>query len=160
MNTKFPEFNPTDACRKCQGACCKNMGCHFSPTDFKEISFDYLKEVIMKGYISIDWWEEPDDSPSYFLRMRNVGGPIIDPSWGGRCVLLTDDGCPLSFNERPLGARSLKPSPDGYCVVHYSKEQCKYDWANYSDILKELVEYFTKDLCEINKGENHVENLD
>jgi hypothetical protein len=134
------EFKPTIACAECKGLCCKHMGCHFSPTDFEDISFDNLKKEIEKGFISIDWWES--DVHQYYLRMRHVNAPIVDPSWGGRCVLLTDKGCPLPFEKRPLGARALKPISNGECRVHYSKEMCKDDWLEYSDILSALVLYF------------------
>lgn len=142
MNTNIPEFKPTEACKVCKGRCCKHIGCHFSPLDFEEISFDYLKSKIEEGYISIDWWDEIDGSPSYYLRMRHVKKPVVDPSWGGRCILLTDDGCPLPFEKRPLGARSLEPHLHGNCTVHYSKESCKNEWMAYDDILRQLVEYF------------------
>ena len=46
-----------EICSKCKGFCCKRMGCHFSPDDFKDLTFDGLKKEIDKGYISIDWWE-------------------------------------------------------------------------------------------------------
>ena len=144
MNNKVPEFQPTDACKKCKGSCCKHMGCHFSPTDFEEISFDHLKARIEEGHISIDWWDEEDGTVSYYLRMRHVNAPIIDPSWGGRCVLLTDEGCPLPFDKRPLGARSLEPKPgDENCRINYSKEQCKNDWKEHEALLIALFEYFT-----------------
>lgn len=141
-NREVPVFNATEACSRCKGACCKNMGCHFAPTDFKEITFDALKVEIEKGFISIDWWES--DEPQYFLRMRHKDADIVDPSWGGECILLTDKGCPLSFEERPLGARSLKPRDNdgGCCMGNYGKEECKNDWLEYDDILKQLVEYF------------------
>lgn len=138
-NREVPVFNVTKACSECKGVCCKTMGCHFAPTDFKEITFDALKTEIEKGFISIDWWES--DEPQYFLRMRHKDADIVDPSWGGECVLLTDKGCPLLFEERPLGARSLEPG-EGRCVGHYGKEDCKNDWLEYDDILKQLVEYF------------------
>lgn len=141
MHTNIPEFQPTSACARCRGECCKNMACHFSPLDFEEISFEYLKSRIEEGNISIDWWDT-DDGPQYYLRMRHVGAPIVDPSWGGTCMLLTKNGCSLPFDKRPLGARSLKPKWDGYCEVNYSKEMCKNDWLVYDDILNKLVDYF------------------
>lgn len=145
MNNKIPEFQPTEACKKCRGKCCKHMGCHFSPSDFEEVSFEYLKSKIEEGYISIDWWEELDGPNSYYLRMRHVGKPVVDPSWGGQCILLTKDGCPLPFDKRPLGARSLEPHWDDVpCAVHYSKEQCKNEWKKYAGVLVELVEYFSE----------------
>lgn len=133
-------YLPTKDCSKCKGQCCKNMGCHFPPTDFKEINFDALKQEIDKGFISIDWWEG-DYGPEFFLRMRNKNSPIVDPSWGGECILLTDTGCPLPFEERPLGARALKPS-SGLCETQYGKYECKEEWLKYSDILSDLYDYY------------------
>lgn len=144
METKIPEFNATSACERCGGRCCKHMGCHFSPSDFKEISFEALKAKIEEGYISIDWWEG-EDACEYYLRMRHKNAPIVDPSWGGECILLTETGCSLPFEERPLGARSLEPRR-GFesCTVHYDKRSCVDDWLPYDDILRKLVKYFEK----------------
>lgn len=135
-------FKPTEQCRKCEGSCCKHMACHFSPSDFKEITFESLKKEIEKGFISIDWWE--DEKPQYYLRMRHKNEPIVCGSWGGECILLTEKGCPLSFEDRPLGARALKPKDcdDGYCHTYYDKKQCKNDWSIHDSILCELVKYF------------------
>ena len=110
IESNIPIYKATEECTKCKGGCCKSMGCHFSPTDFSEITFEALKNEIEKGFISIDWWEE--DEPQYYLRMRHKNAPIVDPSWGGICMLLTDKGCPLPFEKRPLGARALKPRED------------------------------------------------
>lgn len=151
MKNNIPTFEVNESCSTCGGRCCKNMACHFSPDDFDKISFDALKTEIDKGCISIDWWEERDGSASYYLRMRHVDGPIVDPSWGGRCILLTKTGCPLPFEKRPLGARALKPKEPiprgvygisgGICHSYYSKEQCKNDWKKYEDILIKLLHY-------------------
>lgn len=147
MKNNIPTFEPNETCKLCQGGCCRNMGCHFSPDDFEEISFESLKTEIDKGYISIDWWEDWDKGNQYYLRIRNVDSPIIDPSWGGRCILLTDSGCSLPFEKRPLGARALKPREryDGsFCHSYYTKEQCKNDWLKYDDILQRLVDYYCR----------------
>ena len=143
MENNFSGFQPLKYCAThCRGQCCKHMACHYSPTDFEEISFEALKAEIERGFISIDWWE--NDEPEYYLRVRHVNAPVVDPSWGGRCILLTSKGCPLPFEKRPLGARALKPSSTGRCEQHYPKEQCKNDWLVYDDILRRLVEYFTQ----------------
>lgn len=55
MNVRV--YEPIDYCAKCGGNCCKHMGCHYSPRDFEDLSFDALKQEIEKGRISIDWWE-------------------------------------------------------------------------------------------------------
>ena len=59
-------------------------------------------------------------------------------------MLLTENGCPLPFEERPLGARALKPRENYYddCESYYTKEDCKNEWKQYEDILRELVSYF------------------
>lgn len=141
-SVKYATYKPTEICAKCKGGCCRFYGCHFSPTDFKEISFESLKTEIEKGRISIDWWEaEPKE---YFLRSRHVGEPVVCGSWGGVCVNLTENGCSLSWDERPLGGKALKPATvfGGHCYTSYSKEACKNDWKKYAPILRELVDYF------------------
>ena len=68
------EFENKELCSACGGICCKNMGCHYSPDDFSDLSFEGLKKEIDKGYISIDWWdhlevEGKEYARGYFLRM-------------------------------------------------------------------------------------------
>lgn len=138
-----------EICSKCKGKCCKTMGCHYSPKDFEEISFEYLMSQIDKGYISIDWWEgNPFEDNrnihrAFFLRVRNVESPIVDPSWGGRCSLLTETGCSLTYNERPTGGRLLIPGEKN-CVPKYTKEDCVKEWYKYNDILIKLYENYCK----------------
>ena len=165
-------------CKDCGGICCKSLGCHFSPSDFNEITFEHLKEQIEKGYISIDRWEgDPreyiDDGYEYhhvwFLRMRNVrdrtkgnmflsallgsgvisnGDPeeyadIVDCSWGAGCALLTETGCPIEHDKRPMGARLLiAKGANEHCIEGYSKQQCSIDWIPYQDIMEQLVDHF------------------
>jgi len=132
-------------CFECGGKCCKNLGCHFSPKDFEDIDFETLKDLIEKDYISIDWWDgdifDKDRDRTLYLRIRNKNAPIVDPSWGGVCMLLTEQGCSLPFNERPMGGRGLIPSI-GECIVGYSKEDCCKDWYIYQELLEKLVKLF------------------
>ena len=137
-----------EICSKCKGRCCKSMGCHYSPNDFKGISFEILKNKIEEGNISIDWWEgnpfndDRDIQRAFFLRVRNVHSPIIDPSWGGRCKLLTDEGCSLPYKDRPKGGRELIPHESFMCNLTYSKDECAKDWYVYNDIFQKLEKYF------------------
>lgn len=137
-------------CSECKGKCCKYMGCHISPDDLKDLSKDGIFKMINElGFISIDWWEgnpnkESDHSMGngYYLRIRNTGAPVVDPSFGGvRCMLLTDAGCPIEYKYRPKGARELLPCFGG-CIVNYNKQQCAKDWWPYRKILHELYEEF------------------
>lgn len=135
-------------CKKCKGVCCKTVGCHYSPEDFKDLSFEGLKSEIDKGFISIDWWEgNPFDDDrtimkAYYLRSRNVDSTVIDASWGGVCSLLTEKGCSLSYKDRPKGGRLLIPKGNKVCIPKYTKQQSAMDWYKYNDILAQLVEYY------------------
>jgi hypothetical protein len=41
--------------------------------------------------------------------LERVNTPV-DRSWGGTCVLLTDTGCSLKFEDRPIMCQKLKPN--------------------------------------------------
>lgn len=140
--TDYPVYEATSACAKCKGKCCQHMPGHYSPADFSDLSFEGLKAEIEKGNIAIDWWEETPKS--YYLRARHLGEDIVHGSWGGICVNLAPWGCRLSWDERPLGCKSLKPheSPRGVCKGSYTKEICKNEWKAHSEVLLKLVEYF------------------
>lgn len=147
-----------ELCAKCKGACCKTMGCHYSPSDFKDLSYEGLKKEIEKGYISIDYWEgnpfkDNRDIPrAYFLRIKNKGCEIVDASFGGVCSLLTENGCKLTFNNRPKGGRDLIPAENGRCRSLYSKQDCAIEWYKYNHVLTKLAkEYETEN--------NNLENL-
>lgn len=138
-----------EACKKCGGQCCKGMGCHISPADLRKITKESIIGLIDEtGCISIDWYEGNPitgiyDGEYYFLRIRNNDAKIIDPSFGGQCCLLKDNGCPILFHYRPKGARALNPCDgDTPCSDGYSKVQCAADWMPYLDIMKEVYEYY------------------
>lgn len=140
----YRTYEPSKQCAKCKGECCKKMPGHYSPTDFKDLSFEGLKAEIEKGGIAIDWWE--NESREYYLRARHHGEAVVHGSWGGCCVNLTPTGCSLSWDARPLGCRNLKPRELGSsnCVGTYTKEQCKNDWKAYDETLNRLVEHFNQ----------------
>lgn len=147
------EFLKPEVCAACGGRCCKSMGCHLSPGDVPEVSAPVLRALLTLGHTSIDYWEgdvEPDGGLDrvYYLRMRNKGCPVCDPSWGGyECSLLGPTGCPLPFEQRPKGARMLAPYYDDKtrmtnCTQHYTKEDCAREWRKYNHILSKLWEEF------------------
>lgn len=141
---KYPVYEATEDCAVCKGKCCKHMPGHYSPADFSDLSFEALKAEIEKGRIAIDWWEARPKE--YYLRARQVGENIVHGSWGGVCMNLTPQGCRLSWEERPLGCKALKPyenEQDG-CHNSYTKEDCKNEWKEYSDVLNRLAAHFGK----------------
>lgn len=159
INNENKEF-----CRVCGGMCCKNSGCAFSPRDFKgEITKERLEKLLKTGLVSLDWWDgDPTNTTdsalndtveiAYFIRIRNLLldhgdnlAPIIDPSFGGKCCLLTNNGCMLSFEHRPLQGQALIPKSREYnCDEGYSKRECCIEWLNYDTLLREIYSEFHK----------------
>lgn len=147
-------INP-ELCTRCGGVCCKRCGCHFSPDDFEEISFDCLKRELKKGYISIDYVDGEviyESYGVYILRVRNKDSPIVDVNIHKRspCCLLTKSGCKLDYNHRPAGGRLLIPSTflneDENevlsCHSKYEIKDCCYEWRPHQKVLHQLVDYF------------------
>lgn len=144
-----------EICKGCGGECCQRCGCDFSPDDFQEISFEYLKQQMEKGYISIEYIDREQiysDFGVYILRARNQGKPIVDAGYGRRtpCILWTkEDGCKLDYKYRPTGGKLMKPSAkidratgEHECPTSYSTRRCVYEWKRYQHILLQLKDYF------------------
>ena len=148
------------ACSTCKGQCCKACGCYFSPRDFEKISYSYLKEELLKGRISIAYVGKyvhrvnAYGTGVFYLRMRNKDAPIVDIENVSRkgCMLLTDKGCSFSYEERPLGAKALKPKmhiePDGegvmfLCRQEYSMFAVCFEWLPYKRLLRQLAVEFS-----------------
>lgn len=143
----------SSVCAECGGACCKACGCHFSPDDFKDTSFEGLKKEIEKGYISIDYVDGEiiySDIGVYILRIRNQESPIVDTGFRVRtsCILLTEQGCKLDYEHRPTGGKLLIPNSTSSfshqmkCHSKYSIEDCCYEWKPHKKVLYQLAEYF------------------
>ena len=135
-------YQASEVCARCKGMCCKKYSGCYSPEDFGEVTYEKLRTDMKKGLLAIDWWEA--DPPEYFVRPRHVNEPVVCGSWGGVCVNLTEEGCRLSWNDRPLGCKALKPMENAqdYCRSDYLKEDSKNDWKQYDGILRRLVEEY------------------
>lgn len=148
--------NP-EICRECGGECCQRCGCNFSPDDFSEISFEYLKTQLEKGYISIEYIDGEmiyADFGIYILRARNQGAPIVDTDFRPRtpCVLWTKErGCKLDYKHRPSGGKLLIPSEKiarglwgnvRDCHSPYTLRNCCNEWRPHQRVLSELIDYF------------------
>ena len=150
-----PQNVNAEICSKCGGKCCKRCGCHFSPDDFDEISFEAIKAEIEKGYISIDKVLGEmvlQDFDVYILRIRNQGAPIVDLGLKrSPCILWTETGCKLTYEQRPSGGKLLIPSEKTSkktgettltCHSTYDIDVCCYEWERHQMILRQLAEYF------------------
>ncbi len=133
---------PTKECLLCRGTCCKRLPGPYHPSDFpKPITTTSLLKILQSGRAVVDWWERPG-SPGYFLRPPNTSdnGQFFHGSWGGACKLLTKEGCPLPFEARPLGCKSLKPREDsnGHCTTDYDKYEAFRSWSKYQKVIKKV----------------------
>lgn len=44
----------------------------------------------------------------------------------------------MDIQQRPMGGRLLKSSPDGHCVQHYTREMMESDWKPYQKVLSDI----------------------
>ncbi len=148
-------FENKEICKKCGGRCCKRSGCGYLPTDFEKLSFDYLKEQLDKGEISIVavfYGYKTDNEilikPILHLRVRNVNRPIVDLlSKKTRCSMLSENGCKYSLDNRPTGGVLLIANEDG-CYNLLPEEVSIREWKKHQEVLKDLVTHYTSNSLE------------
>lgn len=138
-----------DLCGPCGGQCCKSIPGIYAPEDFGADLEAALRAGIKEGRVAFDYWEEDGDLPmTYYARppVRGRLDRLVDASWGGPCSLLREEGCALTWFERPSGCRDLVPSPEGYhdCdSASHPGENSKLiqarAWSPYQDIIKRII---------------------
>lgn len=152
-------YEPTSECVTCKGDCCKRMpGCVF-PEDCGPDIEATVRGMLDSGKYIIDYWEgsfypdDPEGFVSYYIRPRTVierdKDWIISGSWGGRCIMLTDTGCELPFDKRPLNCRMLKPRlhRGDLCVVKGTpKQDCIHAWREHNAMLECIISDWQKKL--------------
>lgn len=147
MKNEEISFNH-DVCQKCGGKCCQRYGCAFAPGDFKNLSFESLKKLLDKGFVSIapiSGIQSGLQNGILTLKVRNLGsqvceteGDILRP-----CILWDSKiGCPFDDDNRPYGGKCLRATPDVGCLYGYSYKQRAEDWLPYQETLKKLWYYF------------------
>lgn len=134
--------NPS-LCATCGGCCCKNDPCFFMPDDFTDLSVDGLiREFEQKDYLCIYLSEVPN------ISMRGENWPKVTAPHhlkkSNRCVLLTDRGCPFSYDERPTGGKLFVPNPDGDCYNLVKTPDINMAWAPYMKTLLQVAAHFMK----------------
>lgn len=133
------------ACNVCKGKCCQTAPCHLSPIDIPNITFWGLIKEIGKGYLSIVQTHHHNSGKTvYILRIRGLGRPISDIAsmFEIECSLLGKNGCLLSYEQRPLGAKMLIPSLETRCINVYDLNLCQKDWMPYQKLLKLLYKFY------------------
>jgi hypothetical protein len=131
-------YLPTDACVRCKGECCKLIGCNWAPNDFDVPLEESLVRKIEDGLCSIVYHGDN----KYSVKSRHVNNKKARFDSFGVCALLGDNGCSLAFNDRPKGARLLKPRDDSVedstCESDYTFKMFLSEWEIHVDILERL----------------------
>ncbi len=153
---KLPKgYGPLKYCAECGGNCCKSYaGCAW-PQDLEPLTEKHLLKLFRSGAWAIDWYEgdpRPEDSyeeedylgsEAYVVRPAhtNEPGELLDPSWGGECVMLRSTGCALKHEDRPTQCRMLKPRKDESCTAStdWHKQQAAIAWIPYHDLLNKVI---------------------
>lgn len=150
MQIPIDMFLEPDICTPCGGKCCKHYAGGTYPNQWgineHEIYCNVLIALRSRKY-AIDYWEGDvsiDDplSQVYYVRPAhtNAIGDIVDSSWGGRCVMLTEIGCSLSTDKRPMECLGLKPATNGNCTsVHSNKAEVCRQWLGFQHILVQII---------------------
>ena len=147
-------------CKMCGGNCCMNAPCHWSPYEVGELSYRKLKAFLKKKrYISIVRFSKAackiafkdldvTDSYYYVLRTRTsdtgIAAVAAEIDEDDLCMLLGKNGCDLTYEARPYGAKLLIPKSEKRCEHLYSFETCFHDWRNHQELLKRLFKYFER----------------
>ena len=162
-----------EVCKQCGGQCCQRAPCHWSPKDIEDLSFNGLKKLLSeKKYISVlrfpgcvceSCLRTIDYSGMYYyiLRTRTRGTGIAaiatKISKEDKCMLLSPEGCKISFEERPMGARLLIPDAERRCKHLYDLDDCIHDWQKYQEVLRKVFYYFRlKEMPKAIIGKNNV----
>lgn len=144
------KFINYEMCKKCGGVCCKENGCIYLPQDFNNLDFESLKKVLDEGNVSISGQPIQFYGNAWtfllYLRARNQNADIVDLiTSGGPCKLLTSTGCLLDENDRPSLGLAIRPMiVGGPCSKMFSQEQVVDAWMDHSEVLSNLVQYYTK----------------
>lgn len=142
-------FVNTKVCTECQGRCCKTVPGVCFPDDFDVSNgFNRLNEALESGRFCIDWWEgDPREGKDeyergYFVRPAIKGreGVLFNPTWGGTCTFLTEQGCELDVKDRPKNCRMLEPREDENCVLHgeNGKRGAAIAWLEYYEYFERI----------------------
>lgn len=137
-------------CKSCGGACCKDAPGIYDPTQFEPDMYNNLKAGLLGGLITIDWWEgDPRQSNGSFLQVffvrpaaKGYEGDVRHPLWTGECTFLTEYGCILEHDSRPIVCQALIPSEDGKCTcdTRFNKRNMSIAWIPYQLIIKKLLD--------------------
>jgi Fe-S-cluster containining protein len=141
QNNETPDF-----CSGC-GQCCKAYPGGYAPEDLGETEEEILAAaaaLLLSGHAQVDWWENGwfGQSREPYLRPTALDGKedsTTSPTYGGRCVNLTAQGCALTFEKRPQGCRALTATAPRTCASTWDKRQACDAWEDLAEELWDLA---------------------
>lgn len=136
-------FSSDRICARCQGRCCKTLGCSLEPADMlgalgnRTPTQENVEALLQNGKFAIDSFQLKGHA-FYYLRMKHKCFTFIGIDAMGECIALTEHGCSIAFEDRPKGGRMLEGQEDGRCVQHYTQEMMIADWEPYQGMLRTI----------------------
>ena len=133
--------NP-ELCSNCGGRCCKTCGCSYFPEQLPMKNEELMtKKGITISSMAFDSHARKLPKPILYVRASNIGEGLRETKPVGTCKFLTDKGCSLSYEERPLGGTLIVPFQGlGGCYALYSDEEFIELWLPYQQLLQEIVD--------------------
>lgn len=115
-------FENREICAACGGRCCKTLPGETWPEQWGAPDQDKMIEQLRDAFVArryaVDWWEgDPDErdecTRGLYIRPAIKGVRCLEhASWGGECVMLRENGCELSAEQRPITCCLLVPNAD------------------------------------------------
>lgn len=131
-----------EICSACGGICCKSSGGLVYPEDFGNIKVDTLIDAFKTGLYAVDYFDDRNNGlgSGYYIRTRIVSAQkVFDPNGLGQCVILSESGCELSYNQRPKGCRELIPNPPNCYFPNntINLKTCAEAWKPFEELIEE-----------------------
>ena len=144
-------------CASCGGECCRTRPGIESPDRFLALADPVASlaaaldsgDWVLARRVGIPW--DGSEPPPPELRWRVILYPrpatVAErqagrPFTGGEnspCVFLGEEGCRLSFEERPLMCQSLEPWADGECQASWDQSSAALAWLPHQALVEEAV---------------------
>ena len=142
------KYENKSICQECGGLCCKISGCAYTPSDFPELSMEYIESLLDSGCVSIVadmsfQIQKFNISLNFILLLqaRNINRGEIDLlSLTTPCSMLTDKGCAYNLENRPNEGVHLIPEKSHECISDLDIDTEISKWLPYQEILAKIIE--------------------
>jgi Fe-S-cluster containining protein len=139
----LPILNNSDAttCTECGGQCCKRCPGTYAPQQILDILKEYKATGVLRKGLTIRNVDDPRNKSRDLRVIRPAKRYEITDDWMQyECVNLTNTGCSLKFEERPIECQSLVPreTPESSCHATdgYDTDDVARMWIKFQKYLK------------------------